>query len=233
MTKTNPQLDKEKTLAAQRAAELAEDGMILGLGSGSTVARVLMALGRRIEGGLRVRGVSTSLETTRLAGELNIPLMSMEEAFWADGIDLTLDGTDEFDPQLNLIKGGGGALLREKMVAAASHKLVIVADSSKQVKQLGVGLLPLEVATFGWQQTAERLKKLGCQPQLRYRGSQPWLTDNGGYILDCNWGGSIPFPSQTEAQLRSIMGVLETGLFCNMTQLLLMGHGDKVMELRG
>ena len=224
------QLDQEKTLAAFQAAQLVEDGMVLGLGSGSTAARVIQALGERIAKGLQVKGgVPSSKETFILARQSNIPLLSMEKAIELGGIDLTLDGTDEFDAQLNLIKGGGGALLREKLLASASRRMVIVADSSKQVRQLGAFPLPIEVAAFGWQQTAESLANMGIPFQLRTANDHAWTTENGGYILDCSLG-VISNPSQLEAKLRTVLGVMENGLFCGLAQMVLMGSGDKVVE---
>ena len=219
--------DPEKRLAAEAAAALVESGMTIGLGTGSTAAFALRRLGERVRQGLKVRGVPTSEATRRLAEAEGIALTSFAEV---TQLDLTLDGADEFDPDLNLIKGGGGALFREKIVAAASRRLVIFADSSKRVPQLGAFPLPVEVNPFGWQVTAARIAALGADVSLRGGPASPLLTDNHGYVLDCGFG-AISDPAALEEQLRAITGVTVTGLFVGMTDTVLLAEGGRVVTL--
>ena len=220
--------DREKQLAAEACVALVETGMVLGIGTGSTAAFAVRKLGQRVREGLKVRGLPTSEATRRLAEEEGIPLTTFAEV---THLDLTLDGADEFDPQLNLIKGGGGALFREKIVAAASRRLVIFADSSKRVPQLGRFPLPVEVNPFGWQATAARVEALGAQVTLRGGAQQPFVTDNHGYVLDCAFG-AIPDPAALEQQLRAITGVTVTGLFVGMAEAVVLADGERVETLR-
>jgi ribose 5-phosphate isomerase A len=220
--------EREKQLAAEACVELVESGMVLGLGTGSTAAFAVRKLGARVRGGLRVRGLPTSEATRRLAEAEGIPLTTFAEV---TELDLTLDGADEFDPQLNLIKGGGGALFREKIVAAASRRLVIFADGSKRVERLGRFPLPVEVNPFGWQATAARIAALGAQVTLRGGEEKPFVTDNHGYVLDCAFG-AIPAPAALEARLRGITGVTVTGLFVAMADAVLVATGERVETLR-
>ena len=177
--------------------------------------------------GLNIRGLPTSSQSEQLAREVGIPLLDFSEI---TSLDLTLDGADEFDPALNLIKGGGGALFREKIVAAASRRLIIFADHSKQVPCLGSFPLPVEVNPFGWQVVAEKIQNLCPQVVLRQSASGPFLTDNHGYILDCPFG-EIPDPPALEAKLKAITGVVETGLFIGMAGMICMGVEDKVEQI--
>jgi len=177
--------EREKQLAAEACAALVEPGMVIGIGTGSTAAYAVRKLGERVREGLRVRGLPTSEATRRLAEAEGIPLVTFADV---TALDLTLDGADEFDSQLNLTKGGGGALFREKIVAAASRRLVIFADSSKRVARLGRFPLPVEVNPFGWQATAARIEALGAGVKLRGGAGQPFVTDNHGYVLDCTFG---------------------------------------------
>ena len=180
--------DRLKRAAALRAIEEIEDGMVLGLGTGSTAAFVVEGLAERVREGLRVVGIPTSERTGAQARGLGIPIATFAEH---QRLDLTIDGADEVElGSLNLIKGLGGALLREKIVAAASRRLVIVADQEKLVDRLGANTpVPVEVTQFGWQATAEALAQLGCVPERRYgAGEQPFVTDGGNYILDCRFG---------------------------------------------
>jgi ribose 5-phosphate isomerase A len=220
--------EREKQLAAEACVALVENEMTLGLGTGSTAAYAVRALGRRVREGLRVRGLPTSEATRKLAEEERIPLVTFADV---TRLDLTLDGADEFDPRLNLIKGGGGALFREKIVAAASQRLVIFADATKRVPTLGRFPLPVEVNPFGWQATAERVAALGAQVTLRRREGQPFVTDNHGYVLDCAFG-SIPDPAALEARLRAITGVTVTGLFVGMAEAVILAAGDRVETVR-
>ena len=220
--------DREKQLAAEAAAELVEDGMTVGLGTGSTAAFAVRKLGGRVRAGLKMRGIPTSEATRALAEAEGIPLTTLAET---PSIDLTLDGADEFDPALNLIKGGGGALFREKIVAAASRRLVIFADSSKRVSRLGAFPLPVEVNPFGWQATAARIEALGARVTLRGGADAPFVSDNHGHVLDCAFG-EIPDPPALEAALRAIVGVTVTGLFVGLAETVLMGEGELVRTIR-
>ena len=221
------QRDREKQLAAEACVDLVETGMVLGLGTGSTAAYAVRKLGQRVRAGLRVRGLPTSEATRKLAEAEGIPLTSFAEV---TRLDLTLDGADEFDPQLHLIKGGGGALFREKIVAAASRRLVIFADASKRVQRLGRFPLPVEVNPFGWQATAARVEALGVAVTLRGGAAQPFVTDNHGYVLDCAFG-AIDDPADLEARLRSITGVTVTGLFVGLADTVVLAAGDRVEML--
>jgi ribose 5-phosphate isomerase A len=204
--------DRLKQAAAERAIEFVEDGVVVGLGTGSTAAFVVQGLGARVADGLKIVGIPTSERTAALARSLNIPLASFAEH---QRLDLTIDGADEVERgSLNLIKGLGGALLREKIVAAASRRLVIVVDSEKLVDNLGtIAPVPVEVAQFGWQTTAAALAKLGTIPVLRQAGEDhAFITDGGNYILDCRFD-RIDDPAATEQAINRIVGVVECGLF--------------------
>jgi ribose 5-phosphate isomerase A len=226
--------EREKEAAAEAAAARVRDGMVVGLGTGSTAAYALKALGRRIAQGLQIRAVPSSKWAETLAREVGIPLLTFADV---DRLDVTLDGTDEFDPGLSLIKGGGGALFREKIVAAASDRLWIIADSSKRVPVLGKFPLPVEVNPFGWQVAARRIGELGAQVRLRETGAasgtaaQPFVSDNGGYILDCAFG-SIPDPAGLEIRLLRVVGVMETGLFVGLAETVFVAEGETVRELK-
>lgn len=213
-TNERPGLDDLKRAAAERAVDgYVRSGMVLGLGTGSTAAWVVRRIGELLEGGevSGVRGVPTSRRTAELAAKYGVPLVGLEEA----RPDLTIDGADEIDPELALIKGRGGALLREKIVAAAGRGIVVVADDSKEVLSLGEGALPVEVEPFGWQATLDALAALGCEPRLRLApggSAEPELTDGGHYTADCFFG-DIPEPGALEDGIRRIPGALESGLF--------------------
>lgn len=202
-----------KRLAGEKAAEFVKDGMSVGLGTGSTVYWTILRLGALVREGLRIRAVPTSRQTEKLASEQKIPLAGLGEA---RELDLTIDGADEINFALDLIKGGGGALLREKLVAAASKRLIIVADESKFVSSLGAFPLPVEVVPFGWETTARRIEKSDLKCELRLTGENPFLTDNGNYILDCA-SGKIENPAALHSALKLLPGVVETGLFVGMT----------------
>ena len=219
--------DQEKKLAGEAAAALVQDGMIVGLGTGSTAAFAIQKLGERVRGGMRIQGVPTSEWTAARARAEGIPLTDFSRV---THIDITLDGADEFDPGLNLIKGGGGALFREKIVAAASQRLVIFADSTKRVPVLGRFPLPVEVNPYGWQVVAERITALGARVSLRQKEGRPFVSDNHGHILDCAFG-EIPNPEVLEERLKHIVGVMETGLFVGMASLILLAEGQTVHHL--
>jgi ribose 5-phosphate isomerase A len=221
--------DQEKNLAAEASLHFVKDGQIVGLGSGSTAARAIRALGVRVRTGLKIRGIPTSLRSRDLAIELGIPLTTLEEV---QAIDVTIDGADEFDPHLNLLKGGGGALLREKIVASASKQMVVVADSSKQVSVLGAFPLPVEVIGFAQSLIAKEIAALGATATLR-RDPQGnvYVTDEGHHILDCRFG-SIPDPPMLARRLSDMPGIVEHGLFLGMASVVVMAKGTEVLELR-
>jgi len=218
-----------KREAGIAACSFVSSGMRLGLGTGSTVRYTVLEIGRRIaEEALEVIGVPTSEATRHLAEGLGIPLLSLEEA---GELDLTIDGADEFDPDFQLIKGGGGALTREKRVAAASRAMVVVADDSKQVPVLGEFDLPLEVGTDDWERVRDELDTI-CPGPVSLRGGQtPYLTDNGGYILDCEFGPTIFEPNQLEQLILSVEGVVEVGLFVGMCDAVVMATPSEVLTM--
>ena len=219
-----------KKVAADAAAALVTDGMIVGLGSGSTAAMAIHAIGKRVRDGLRITGIPTSEQTAELARSLGIPLSTLEDHAQ---IDLTIDGADEVElGTLNLIKGRGGALLREKIVASAGATLVIVVDETKLVGQLGLHeAVPVEVIPFGWQATRRRLGSLGASPSLRLRdGGQPYITDGGHYILDCAFG-TIPSPADLGKELDSVVGLVEHGLFIGMASQVVVGGPEGVKTI--
>lgn len=221
--------DQEKQLAAEASLKYVRDGQVVGLGTGSTAKWAIRALGEKVRAGLKIRGIPTSQRSRELAMELGIPLTNFEEV---QQIDVTIDGADEFDPNLNLIKGGGGALLREKIVASATRQVVIVTDSSKQVAVLGKFPLPVEVIGFAQALVAKRIAGLGATPTLR-RDAQgkAYVTDEGHHILDCSFG-KIPHPAELDRTLNTIPGVVEHGLFVGMASVVVMAKGGEVIELR-
>jgi ribose 5-phosphate isomerase A len=223
-------LNELKNAAAESAAALLQNGMIVGLGSGSTATLAVKAIGKRVEQGLQIIGIPTSEQTAELARELRIPLSTMAEH---EQIDMTIDGADEVElGTLNLIKGRGGALLREKIVASASTRFVIVVDETKLVDHLAVrDAIPVEVVPFGWQATAKRLRQLGANvsPRLRSDG-QFYITDGGHYILDCGFM-AMRSASALQRELDSVVGLVEHGLFLGMTTEVIVGSAEGVMVL--
>ncbi len=218
-----------KEQAGIAACDFVSDGMKLGLGTGSTVRYTVLELGRRMqEEGLSIVGVPTSEATRKLADSLGIPLVSLAEA---GVLDLVIDGADEFDPDYNLIKGGGGALTREKIVAQSSNGMVVVADDRKQVEHLGAFGLPIEVLPFEWQRTADRIAEITPGPVVRRGGDEPFITDNGGYILDCSFGSTITNPDELENSLLEISGVVEVGLFVAICDAVVMAASGGVVTL--
>lgn len=200
------------------AADLVAPGMLVGLGTGSTADAVTHEFGRRVAGGLIFTAVATSDRTEALARDLGIPLSTLDEV---DRLDLGIDGADEIDPALDAIKGRGGALLREKLVALSCDDYVLVATTEKCVDQLGARTpLPIEIVAFGWSQTAKRLASIGIAPEPRTVDGEParlWITDNGGVILDCATG-PIDDPSQLAAAVKAVSGVVEHGLFLGIAK---------------
>ncbi len=221
--------DQEKEAAARASLRFIKDGQVVGLGTGSTAAHFIQLLGERVKKGLRVRGIPTSVRSKELAESLGIPLTTLDEC---QEIAVTVDGADEVDPQLRLIKGGGGALLREKIVASATKQLVIVADASKQVKMLGKFPLPVEVIRFSQALVSKRITALGANVQLRVDNSgKPFVTDENNHILDCHFG-EIRDPEALARQLSDMPGVVEHGLFIGMASVALLARGSEIVELK-
>jgi len=224
-----PEKEQEKEAVGRAAAKLVRDGDIVGLGSGSTAYFAVVALGERVKAGLKIVGIPTSVQTAGLARQLGIPLTTLDEH---PEIDITIDGADEVDPQLRLIKGGGGALLREKVIAAASKKMVVVVDSSKVVPVLGKFPLPVEVISFARTVVEKKIVSLGASPKLRAKpDGSPFITDNSNQILDCSFG-KITDPAALALILSDTPGIVEHGLFIGLASIALVGHGDRVEELR-
>jgi ribose 5-phosphate isomerase A len=228
-------IDDLKESAARAALDLVVDGMRLGLGTGSTAARFVAALGERVGKGLNVICVPTSEATRAQAEALNIPLATLDEV---PQLDLTIDGADEIDDQLRLIKGGGGALLREKIVATASDRMVVIADESKLVPTLGLYPLPVEVVRFGLMATMRLVEAIaaetGCHGAITLRpgkGDAPFVTDQGNLILDCAFG-SIPEPEVLAFSLKRVPGVVEHGLFLGVADLAIVAGRGGVKALR-
>ena len=208
-----PDQESLKRAAAEKALELVRDGMLLGLGSGSTVRYFTEGVGRLITEGMKLRGVPTSRATGELAVACGIPVV--EDLIGP--IDLAVDGADEVDPNLSLIKGRGGALFREKLVATAARRFVAVVDESKVVDRLGQGVLPVEVLPFLWRTTAERLAMLCTGLKIRGGEEQPYVTDNGNLVLDLSFDGGVEDATELAAAVKAVVGVVEHGLFVGMT----------------
>ncbi|SIO03601.1 ribose-5-phosphate isomerase RpiA [Vannielia litorea] len=235
MTDLSP-IDKAKFVAAKRAVDYVQDGMRIGLGTGSTAAWMVRCLAEKMQAeGLDIVGVPTSTRTADLARELGIPVISLDEAKW---LDLTIDGADEFDGELNLIKGGGGALLQEKIVATASDRMVVIADAAKDVTALGAFPLPIEVIPFGWQTTKALVEEtlinmdvLGRDTSLRMNDDTPYVTDEGNYIIDLHLR-RIGNARQLSLVLNQVPGVVENGLFIDICDVVIIGHGDGRVQVR-
>ena len=215
----------EKQRSAEAAVEYVKDGMIVGLGTGSTTEFAVKKLGEKVRDGLAIRGIPTSDITKKQAEEEGIPLIDFSETIY---IDLTIDGADEIDEDLNMIKGGGAALLREKIVASASREVIIIVSSEKFVHQLGSFPLPVEVIPFGWQVIFKQLETLGGSPDLRLKHGQALRTDQGNYIIDCRFSQIID-AVQLEQLLNMIPGVVENGLFTGLCSRMIMADGDKIV----
>jgi len=229
-------IDKAKFVAAKRSVDYVEDGMRVGLGTGSTAAWMVRCLGELVrDQGLKIKGVPTSTRTAELARDVGIEVISLDEAKW---LDLTIDGADEFDANLNLIKGGGGALLQEKIVATASDQMIVIADIGKEVETLGAFPLPVEVIPFGWQTTKSLIEEmlismdvLGRDASLRMNGDRPFVTDEGNYILDLHLG-RIGKANQLAMVLNQMPGVVENGLFIDICDVVILGYGEGRVETR-
>jgi ribose 5-phosphate isomerase A len=224
------QQDRWKRLAGETAVTLIEDGMVIGLGSGTTATQMIYALGRRIQEGLRITGaVATSHASEDLARKLGIPLTNLDTH---PVLDLDIDGADEIDGQLRLIKGGGGALLREKIVASSSQRFIVIGDATKRVAQLGQNTpLPVEAVPFAATPVIKRLEALGATVQLRRSGDSLFFTENCNIILDCFYADGIADPTELDARIHSIIGVVETGLFLHMTERAIIGGPEGVTVL--
>ena len=228
-------IDTAKFVAAKRAVEFVEDGMRVGMGTGSTAAWMVRCLGELVqEKGLKITGVPTSTRTAELARQVGIEVISLDEARW---LDVTIDGTDEFDADLCLIKGGGGALLQEKIVATASDQMIVIADPSKQVEHLGAFPLPVEVIPFGWQTTKALIEEmlvsmdvLGQTATLRMNGDAAYVTDEGNHIVDLHLT-RIGNPRQLSLVLNQVPGVVENGLFIDICDIVVSGHADGRVEV--
>ncbi len=229
-------IDKAKYHAARRAVDFIDNGMRVGLGTGSTAAWMVRCLAERIrDEGLRVKGVATSARTADLARQLGVPLTTLDEVKW---LDITIDGADEFDRELNLIKGGGAALLQEKIVATASDQMIVIADAAKEVAALGAFPLPVEVVPFGWKTTRALVEEalvsldvMSREVTVRMNGAKPLLTDEKNHILDLHLK-RIGNARQLSLLLNQIPGVVENGLFIDICDTVVIGHADGRVELR-
>lgn len=221
--------DREKQDVARAALTFIQSGQIVGLGSGSTSTFFIQFLGEKVRAGLQIQGVPTSIRVQQLAEQCGIPLVSLDQV---NTIDVDVDGADEFDPKLQLIKGGGGALLREKIIASVSKKFVVVADSSKQVPVLGKFPLPVEVIPFAETVLTRRISELGAKVTLRKaQNGSIYKTDEGHHILDCHFG-KISDPEALALTLSGMPGVVEHGLFINLANVVLLAKDNQVIELR-
>lgn len=216
--------------AAEKAATFIEEGMQVGLGTGSTAAYFIEALGNRVRQGLKITAVATSQETMRQAQKLNIPLLDPDSI---TSLDITVDGADEIDPSNAMIKGGGGALLREKLLAHSSRKMIVIVDETKLVDHLGAHPLPIEIAPFAYQTTLKRLEEKGYRGKFRLtHEKQLFVTDNGNYIMDLQLSTPILNAPLLEQDLKKIAGVLETGLFYNLAGNVMIGYEDGLVRIK-
>jgi ribose 5-phosphate isomerase A len=220
--------DEAKEAAARASLRFIKSGQVVGLGTGSTAACFISLLGEQVKNGLRIRGIPTSVRSRELAERLGIPLTTLDEC---QEIDVTVDGADEVDSKLRLIKGGGGALLREKVVGSATKHLVIVADATKQVPRLGKFPLPVEVIRFAQALVAKKIAALGADVRLRLQANgTPYVTDESNHILDCHFG-EIADADNLARQLSDMPGIVEHGLFIGMASTVLLAKGDEIVEL--
>jgi len=216
-------MEELKKIAAHEAVKEIKDGMIVGLGTGSTAKYAIIKLGEMVKEGIEIVGIATSLRSEKLAKEVGIKVADINEY---EEIDITIDGADQVDTKKNLIKGGGGALLREKIVASCSKKEIIVVDESKLVENFSFPL-PVEVVKFGWRHTADKLSKLNFEPKLR----ENFVTDNGNLILDCSYDRLSPNFSEMEKEINAIAGVVENGLFIGLADEIIVGTKEGVKRI--
>lgn len=218
----------EKKIVGEKAVEFVKDGMTVGLGTGSTVYYTIIKLGQLMKEGLSIKGIPTSIQTEKLANDCGIPLANIKEI---DHIDVAIDGADEVDSQLNLIKGGGGALLREKIIARAAKKFIVVADPAKIVNYLGAFPLPIEVVPFGVEMTIKQIRLLGAETKIRYSNGTPYTSDNGNYVIDAKFANILD-PIILEQKLNLIPGVVENGLFNQMADAVITLNADKSIIIK-
>lgn len=223
------QIINTKKIAAERAVDYVKDGMWVGLGTGSTALWAIHAIANKVKEGMHVKAIATSKQSELLALELGMQIFTFADTAH---LDITIDGADEVDENLNLIKGGGGALLREKIVGSATKFYIIIADEKKRVKTLGTFPLPVEVVKFGYQHTVILLEKLGCTTSIRKTEAEPFITDNGNYIFDCSFG-TIPNPASLHQDINSIPGVVDNGLFVGMADIVIIGKNNGEVEISG
>lgn len=221
-------LDREKQLAAKEAVKYVKSGMTVGLGTGSTAAHMVRELGLLVKNGLEITGVPSSENTKKLAMELGIALSTLDKT---NGIDIYIDGADEFDPYMQLIKGGGGALLREKILTYNSNLVIIIADSQKEVKRLGNFKLPVETIPFATKKIAQLLQEMGLLPKIRVRDGKNFVTDEGNFILDLTIGHISNIPL-LESKLKQIPGIVETGLFLDMADIIIIGKDETTITIQ-
>jgi ribose 5-phosphate isomerase A len=217
----------EKKEVGEKAVDFVKEGMVVGLGTGTTVFYTISKLGKLVQQGLDIKGIPTSKQTEKLALDVGIPLISFNEI---DHIDLAIDGADEVNRDLDLIKGGGGALLREKIIAKAAKTFIVVADPQKLVNKLGSFPLPVEVVPFGFEKTMTQISELGGSPKLRKNNGIPFITDNGNFIIDCSFS-EIKFPEDLEKDINIIPGVVDNGLFIGMAHTVITLDGDKKITI--
>ncbi|HRD55279.1 MAG TPA: ribose-5-phosphate isomerase RpiA [Parachlamydiaceae bacterium] len=217
-----------KINAAQTALDFIKPGMIIGLGTGSTSAFFIKALSLLVKDGLKIKAVASSISSYLLASSLGIKMVEDREV---EMLDLTVDGADEIDQNKQMIKGGGGALLREKILASISREMIVIADETKKVTHLGKFPLPVEIASFAYKATLKQLEAHGFFPSLRKKEGNLFYTDNGNLIADLKFQGLIKDPEMENRKLKSIPGVLETGLFLNMAKKVIIGHADGSVEI--
>lgn len=225
MISTISKTEIEKKNAGEKAVEFIKDNMTIGLGSGTTVYWFMKELGERIDQGLNITAIPTSKRTEYWAKKFGIPLV---EAADTDHIDLTIDGANEIDRNLNLIKGGGGSLVREKIIGNYSKEYIIIVNHEKKCEQLGNYPVPIEVIPFGWRITSRYIERLGCEAEIRKSMNSIFISDNGNYILDCKFG-NISNPVSLHSELKMTPGVIETGLFIDMTDKVILGQEKGVV----
>lgn len=221
-------LEMEKQLAAKEAVKFITDNQIIGLGTGSTAYYAIIEIGKLVSNGLKIKAVPTSVKTRKLAESLNIPLLDINSV---SSIDVTIDGTDEFTEDLTLLKGGGGALFQEKKVASITKNLIIIADSSKKVATLGKFKLPIEVTFSACKNVINEIESLNGLSEIRKSSDTPFLTDQGNYIIDVDFG-LIYDPVLLSHKLNQIEGIIENGLFINLAKRVIMGTNDSTITFK-
>ncbi len=219
------QQDAEKLAAAKAAVKLVKDGDVVGLGTGSTTTFAIIELGKRVKEGLQIRAAASSIRTEKLAKSLGIEILDLGHL---SQIDISIDGADEFTASLDLIKGGGGALFREKIIASLSKNAIIITDASKKVKKLGAFTVPVEVIPLAYQYVFDQINNLGGNGILRTVENQTFITDNGNFIIDADFG-LIDNPAKLASDLNQINGLLAHGLFINLTSKVMMSDGTDII----